>query len=108
MISKSSPGSMTMTSSYSAGFWPGMLPRKQSLMAHALSMASSRPGLFQRELVWIQPVRNTLLGSEKTNSIADMELQATPQGLRPGNGLDVCWVLNVTSGRTVAFAHWKA
>ena len=63
MISKSSPGSITMITSYSAAFLPGMLPRNESLIAHALSMASSSPGFFQIELVLIHPVRKTLLGS---------------------------------------------
>lgn len=63
ITSKSSPGSMTMTTLYAAAVWPGMLPRNASLMAHALSMASSSPGFFQMELVWIHPLRNTLLGS---------------------------------------------
>ena len=63
MISKSSPGSITTITSYSAAFLPGMLPRNESLIAHALSMASSSPGFFQIELVLIHPVRKTLLGS---------------------------------------------
>lgn len=54
---------MTTVTWYSAAFLPGMLPRNASLMAHALSIASSSPGFFQTELVVIHPVRKTLLGS---------------------------------------------
>lgn len=57
--SNSNPGSITMTTSYSKAFLPGMDPRKESLIAHAPSIASSIPGFFHPELALIQPVRNT-------------------------------------------------
>lgn len=57
--SNSNPGSIIMTTSYSKGFLPEMDPRKESLIAHAPSMASSMPGFFHAELALIQPVRNT-------------------------------------------------
>lgn len=58
MSSKKRPGSMAMVRSYSAALHPGMEDRKASLIAHAPSTASSKPGFLQIELLLIQPLLN--------------------------------------------------
>lgn len=58
MISKNRPGSMAMMRSYSAALRPGIDDRKESLIAHAPSTASSSPGFRHTESVLIQPLRN--------------------------------------------------
>lgn len=97
MSSKSRLGSMAMISSYSAALRPGIDDRKESLIAHAPSTASSSPGLRHTELVLIQPLRNKVspstdkdsgekcyieITSLKTYSINCMEIACVP--LRPG------------------------
>lgn len=51
---------MAMVRSYSAALHPGMDDRKESLMAHAPSTASSNPGFLHTELLLIQPLRNSV------------------------------------------------
>lgn len=58
MSSKKRPGSIAMVRSYSTALHPGMEDRKESLIAHAPSTASSNPGFLHTELLLIQPLRN--------------------------------------------------
>lgn len=83
MSSKNRPGSMAMMSSYSAAFRPGIDDRKESLIAHAPSTASSSPGLRHTELVLIQPLRNKVSPStdeergEKGYSLSTYSISCT-------------------------------
>ena len=63
VTSRNSSSSITMTALYSEEFLPGVLPRNDSVIAHALFTASSHSGFFQRELVLIYSVRRTFSGS---------------------------------------------
>lgn len=66
MSSNRRPGSMETVRSYLAAFLPGMEDRKESLMAHAPSTASSNPGRRHTELLLIQPLLNNVSASIET------------------------------------------
>lgn len=66
MSSNRRPGSMATVRSYLAAFLPGMEDRKESLMAHAPSTASSNPGRRHTELLLIQPLLNNVSSSIET------------------------------------------
>lgn len=57
---------MATVRSYLAAFLPGMEDRKESLMAHAPSTASSNPGRRHTELLLIQPLLNNVSPSIET------------------------------------------
>lgn len=65
-----------MMTSYSKAFLPEMDPRKESLIAHAPSIASSIPGFFHPELALIQPVRNTPSESWEQSKQRKIELSS--------------------------------
>lgn len=62
---------MAMVRSYWAAFLPGMEDRKESLMAHAPSTASSSPGRRHTELLLIQPLLNNVSPSAEISYFRD-------------------------------------